>query len=119
MEPEPRCMEVKLISCKDLRAFNFFQKLTVYATVFIDSEDPKREMTEERRQRQRTLTHRESDDDGSNPDWNHNVRFDLGWFRTRHATPIMTISSSALSSATTASSSAIKSSASAACRSPV
>ncbi|KAK7377709.1 hypothetical protein VNO80_03140 [Phaseolus coccineus] len=79
MEPEPRCMEVKLISCKDLRAFNFFQKLTVYATVFIDSENSKREMTEERKQRQRTLTHRESDDDGSNPHWNHNVRFDLGW----------------------------------------
>ncbi|QCD97269.1 protein SRC2 homolog [Vigna unguiculata] len=78
MEPEQRSIEVKLISCKDLRAFNFFQKLTVYATVFIDSEDPKREMTEERRQRQRTLTHRESDGDGSNPEWNNYARFDLG-----------------------------------------
>ncbi|XP_014491167.1 protein SRC2 homolog [Vigna radiata var. radiata] len=79
MEPDQRCIEVKLISCKDLRAFNFFQKLTVYATVFVDSEDPKREMTEERKQRQRTLTHRENDGDGTNPEWNNYARFDLGW----------------------------------------
>ncbi|CAJ1792611.1 unnamed protein product [Sphenostylis stenocarpa] len=78
MEPQAKSMEVKLISCKNIRAFNFFQKLTLYATVFIDSEDPKREITEERKQRQRTLTDRDSESDGSNPEWNYLARFDLG-----------------------------------------
>ncbi|XP_061375705.1 protein SRC2-like [Gastrolobium bilobum] len=78
---EPRCIELKLISCKDLKAFNFFQKLTVYALVSIASNDPKRELSEEQKQQQRTQTDRDSDNDGdgSNPEWNHEARFDLGW----------------------------------------
>ncbi|TKY62950.1 hypothetical protein E2542_SST12815 [Spatholobus suberectus] len=79
MEPEPRCIELKLISCKGLTAFNFFQKLTLYALVFIASDDPKRDLTDEQRQRQRTLTDRDGDGDGGNPEWNHDARFDLGW----------------------------------------
>ncbi|XP_020219266.1 wiskott-Aldrich syndrome protein homolog [Cajanus cajan] len=79
MESEPRSIKVKLISCKDVRSFNFFQKLTLYATVFVESEDPKRDLTEEQKQRQRTLTHRDGDGDGSNPEWNHHARFHLAW----------------------------------------
>ncbi|XP_027351146.1 protein SRC2-like [Abrus precatorius] len=81
---EPRSsIELKLISCKDLRAFNFFQKLTVYALVFIASDDPTRDLTEEQKQQQKTQTDRESDDDGSNPEWNHEARFDLECFSQR------------------------------------
>ncbi|KAK7336201.1 hypothetical protein VNO77_16735 [Canavalia gladiata] len=82
MEPNSS-IELKLISCKNLRAFNFFQKLTAYALVFIESEDPKKDLTEEQKQQQRTKTDRESDDDGSNPEWNHEARFDLGFLSQR------------------------------------
>lgn len=82
MEPERRSIEVKLISCKDLKAFNFFQKLTLYAVVFIESNDPKRNLTEEQKQVQRTQTDRDGDD-GSNPEWNHNARFDLQWLNSQ------------------------------------
>ncbi|KAK7396015.1 hypothetical protein VNO78_16697 [Psophocarpus tetragonolobus] len=78
MEAE-QCIELKIISGKDITAFNFFQKLTLYVLVYIESEDPKRNLTEEQKQRQRTLTDRDVDGDGSNPGWNHNARFDLGW----------------------------------------
>lgn len=79
MEPETKCIELKLISCKDISAFNFFQKLTLYALVFIESEDPNTDLTAEQRQMQRTLTDRDPDGDGSNPEWNHHARFDLWW----------------------------------------
>ncbi|KAK7286498.1 hypothetical protein RJT34_21525 [Clitoria ternatea] len=83
MEPEPKSIEVKLISCKDIKTFNFFQKLTLYALVFIESEDPRRNLTEEQKQKQRTQTHIENDGDRTNPEWNHEARFDLGWLTKR------------------------------------
>ncbi|MED6120469.1 hypothetical protein PIB30_021138 [Stylosanthes scabra] len=72
-------IELKLISCNDLKAFNFFQKLTLYAVVWIESDDPKTELKEGQRQQQRTRTHREADGDGANPDWHHHAIFDLSW----------------------------------------
>ncbi|MED6165185.1 hypothetical protein PIB30_097219 [Stylosanthes scabra] len=77
-EGAPR-IELKLISCNDLKAFNFFQKLTLYAVVWIESGDPRTELKEGQRQQQRTRTHREADGDGANPDWHHDAIFDLSW----------------------------------------
>ncbi|XP_004493111.1 protein SRC2 homolog [Cicer arietinum] len=81
---ESRFIELKLISCKDIRAFNFFQKLTLYAQVSISTNDPTKQLTDEQKQRQRTPTHRDTDEDGSNPEWNHQTRFDLG-FLSNHS----------------------------------
>lgn len=80
---EPSYIELKLISCKDIKAFNFFQKLTVYALVSIASNDPTKQLTKKQKQQQRTPTDRDSDDDGSNPEWNHETRFDLGFLSHR------------------------------------
>lgn len=81
-------IELKLISCKDLRAFNFFQKLTLYALVSIESNDPTSQLTEEQKQQQRTPTYRDTagdGDGGNNPEWNHEVRFDLGFLSRRRS----------------------------------
>ncbi|KAL1314462.1 hypothetical protein HN51_041269 [Arachis hypogaea] len=72
-------MELKLISCNDLKAFNFFQKLTLYAVVWIESDDPNRTLKESQSQQQRTRTDREADGDGANPEWHHDAIFDLAW----------------------------------------
>ncbi|OMO98538.1 C2 calcium-dependent membrane targeting [Corchorus capsularis] len=68
---ESSFIEIKVISCKDLKAFNFFQKLSVYALVSIARDDDKKV---DEKQQQRTPTDREGD---GNPEWNHTVRFDL------------------------------------------
>lgn len=73
---EPSSIELKVLSCKALKTFNFFQKLTAYALVYIDSNDPKRELDEKQEQEQRTHTDRHGGDD---PEWNQEIKFDLGW----------------------------------------
>jgi hypothetical protein len=65
-------LELKVSSCKDLRAFNFFQKLSAYALVSIVSDDPNKKL--ERNQQQRTPADGEGD---GNPEWNQEMRFDL------------------------------------------
>ncbi|KAF3435338.1 hypothetical protein FNV43_RR22425 [Rhamnella rubrinervis] len=74
MEMESSYLQVKLISCKDLKAFNFFQKLSVYAVVSIASDDPSKKVQEKQVQSQRTPCDSEGD---GNPEWNHELRFDL------------------------------------------
>ncbi|XP_007032079.2 PREDICTED: uncharacterized protein LOC18601168 [Theobroma cacao] len=69
---ESSFIELKVISCKDLKAFNFFQKLSVYALVSIASDDDKKVV--EKQQRQRTPTDREGD---GNPEWNHTIRLEV------------------------------------------
>lgn len=77
---EPTSIELNLISCKDINAFNFFQKLTLYTLVSIDTNDPKTQLTPQQKQQQRTQTHRDPEDgDGTNPVWNHKAKFDLAW----------------------------------------
>ncbi|XVF13814.1 hypothetical protein REPUB_Repub09cG0000500 [Reevesia pubescens] len=68
---ESSSIELKVISGKDLKAFNFFQKLSVYALVSIASDDDKK--VDQRRQK-RTPTDREGD---GNPEWNHTIRFEV------------------------------------------
>ncbi|XP_057489356.1 protein SRC2 homolog [Actinidia eriantha] len=65
-------LELKLMNCKGLQAFNFFQKLSVYAVVsFISDVDPNKKMQQ---QQQRTPTDNQGDKD---PEWNHEMRFNL------------------------------------------
>jgi len=85
MEPNS-FIDLKIISCKDINAFNFFQKLTLYAQVSISTTNPKTKLTNEQKQQQRTPTHRDTDDDGTNPEWNHQTRFNLS-FLSNHPDP--------------------------------
>ncbi|KAK6259847.1 C2 domain - like 9 [Theobroma cacao] len=67
-------LELKVISCKDLKAFNFFQKLSVYSVVSIVNEQAKKKEEQHKRlQRQKTSIDR----GGKNPEWNHVFQFDL------------------------------------------
>ena len=66
-------LELKLMNCKGLQAFNFFQKLSVYAVVsFISDVDPNNKMQQQ--QQQRTPTDNQGDKD---PEWNHEMRFNI------------------------------------------
>ena len=70
-------MELKVISCKHLKAFNFFQKLVVYAVVSIISDESKNSNQKHQiqcLQRQKTPVDR---DGNGNPEWNHQLQFDL------------------------------------------
>ncbi|KDP23239.1 hypothetical protein JCGZ_23072 [Jatropha curcas] len=69
-------LELKLISCRDLKAFNLFQKLSVYAVVSIsnDSDEEKKKKQNREQQRQKTLI---DGGGGSNPEWNQVMQFDL------------------------------------------
>ncbi|KAG9447334.1 hypothetical protein H6P81_013462 [Aristolochia fimbriata] len=67
-----KTIDLKLISCKDLKAFNFFQKLSVYAVVALGTGDG--EKGNRKQQQQKTPIDREG---GRNPQWNHEFRFDL------------------------------------------
>ncbi|XP_021852260.1 protein SRC2 [Spinacia oleracea] len=67
-------LEMKVMWCKGLSAFNFFQKLTVYAAVSISTKKDSLELTQDQKQEQKTPV----DDDGDgNPEWNHPIKFDL------------------------------------------
>lgn len=72
MAEESSSIEIKLISGEDLRAFNFFQKLSIFALASIVSDDPGKKM--EKKHQQRTPTDREND---GFPEWNHEMRFSL------------------------------------------
>ncbi|XP_028761174.1 protein SRC2 homolog [Neltuma alba] len=69
-------IELKIISCKDLKNFNFFQKLTIYTLVYIHSIHPERKLDEKQAQEQKTHTDREGNE---NPEWNEVMKFYLGW----------------------------------------
>ncbi|TYH28761.1 hypothetical protein ES288_A02G169600v1 [Gossypium darwinii] len=71
MESTGGFIELRVISCKSLKAFNFFQKLSVCALVYIAGDDDKKT---DRKQLKRTPTDREGD---GNPEWNHTVRFEV------------------------------------------
>lgn len=70
MGSSPRSLDLRVMYCKDLKAFNFFQKLSVYAVVSLVSDNPSM-----MKQQQRTPTDTEGD---GNPEWNHQMRFNLG-----------------------------------------
>ncbi|EEF50148.1 protein SRC2 homolog [Ricinus communis] len=64
-------LELKLISCRDLRAFNLFQKLSVYAVVSSFNDELKKKDAEDR---QKTPVDTQG---GRHPEWNHSMHFDL------------------------------------------
>ncbi|XWS44581.1 hypothetical protein CRYUN_Cryun15aG0059100 [Craigia yunnanensis] len=69
-------LELKVISCRDLKAFNFFQKLSAYSVVSImimNEQAKKKEEQQKHLQRQKTSI----DKGGKNPEWNHVFQFDL------------------------------------------
>ncbi|XVF14617.1 hypothetical protein REPUB_Repub09cG0076600 [Reevesia pubescens] len=69
-------LELKVISCKDLKAFNFFQKLSAYSVVsimIVNEQAKKKEEQQKHLQRQKTSIHK----GGKNPEWNHVFQFDL------------------------------------------
>ncbi|XP_074294377.1 uncharacterized protein LOC141622230 [Silene latifolia] len=68
-------LEIKVMWCKGLTSFNFFQKLTIYTLVSIKCEDERIELTQEQKQEQKTATDEEND---GNPEWNHTLMFNLG-----------------------------------------
>lgn len=67
-------LEIKLLWCRGLTAFNFFQKLTVYVSGSIISEDERIKLTQEQKQEQKTPVDEEGD---GNPEWNYTMNFDL------------------------------------------
>ncbi|KAF8013297.1 hypothetical protein BT93_I1213 [Corymbia citriodora subsp. variegata] len=69
---ESKALIVKLLHGKDVRAFNFFQKLNVYARASLVSDDPSKKLGQS--QQQRTPTVKECDGD---PEWKHEMRLDL------------------------------------------
>lgn len=70
---EASSLELQILSCKELKQFNFFQKLAPYVVLYIDSD---RGVDRKQRQEQRTQADKEGDE---NPEWNQDMRFDLGW----------------------------------------
>ncbi|KAJ6764086.1 INGRESSION PROTEIN FIC1 [Salix purpurea] len=69
-------MEIKVMYCKDVSSFNFFQKLLVYVLVSIvrNDGDPDKKPLELQKQQRRTPTDKEAEGD---PEWNHPMHFDL------------------------------------------
>ncbi|XP_062155474.1 protein SRC2-like [Alnus glutinosa] len=67
-------LELKVISARDLKGFNFFQKLSVYAVVRLVNDEPKKKQEQRQLQRQKTPVDRIGD---RNPEWNHEMHFDL------------------------------------------
>ncbi|XP_010034494.2 protein SRC2 homolog [Eucalyptus grandis] len=75
MKMEYTSLELQVISCEDLRAFNFFQKLSVFVTVSIVAGDGRKKQPHPAFQ----LRHSTPTSKGGhrNPEWNHEVEFDL------------------------------------------
>ncbi|KAJ8900167.1 hypothetical protein K2173_024807 [Erythroxylum novogranatense] len=63
-------IELKVVSCKQVTACNFFQKLSIYVSVSIINDGNSKTND----QRQRISTDTEGD---GNPEWNQEMRFDL------------------------------------------
>ncbi|KAL3719607.1 hypothetical protein ACJRO7_004563 [Eucalyptus globulus] len=75
MKMEYTSLELQVISCEELRAFNFFQKLSVFVTVSIVAGDnPKKQLHPALQRCHRTPTSKGSH---RNPEWNHEVGLDL------------------------------------------
>lgn len=75
MKTEYTSLELRVISCQDLRAFNFFQRLSVFVRVsIVDGDGLRKRLHPDLQQRQRTPT---SKGGHRNPEWNHAVGFDL------------------------------------------
>ncbi|OAY52610.1 protein SRC2 homolog [Manihot esculenta] len=72
---DSKSLELKVMYCKDLKSFNFFQKLLVYALVKLESDDSDKKMKQN--QQHRTPTDAEGD---GNPEWNYEMQFDLSEF---------------------------------------
>ncbi|KAF9618089.1 hypothetical protein IFM89_000040 [Coptis chinensis] len=70
----PTSMEVKVMCCKDIKAFNFFQKLSIYSSVSIVSTRKETSKTQTPPQRHKTPIDREGKE---NPEWNHLIQLDL------------------------------------------
>ncbi|KAK8480848.1 hypothetical protein V6N13_126642 [Hibiscus sabdariffa] len=72
-------LELKLISCTNLKSFNFFRQLSVYSVVSMviinDNDKSKKKHHHQKKhlQRQKTSIQR----GGRNPEWNHLFQFDL------------------------------------------
>ncbi|GAV81914.1 C2 domain-containing protein/PPR domain-containing protein/PPR_2 domain-containing protein, partial [Cephalotus follicularis] len=74
IEMESSCnVEVKVMYAKDLKGFNFFHKLNVYALVFIVKDDTNGKRKLEQNQQQRTPADKDGD---GNPEWNYEMRFE-------------------------------------------
>ena len=69
-------MEIKVMYCKAVNSFNFFQKLLVYVLVSIvrNDGDPDKKPLKLQKQKRRTPTDKEAEGD---PEWNHPMHFDL------------------------------------------
>ncbi|KAM6593569.1 hypothetical protein CsatA_001272 [Cannabis sativa] len=70
MARESSSIELKLLYGEDIRAFNFFQKISIFVLGSIASDDSTKKVHNQ--QPQRTPTDREGD---SNPEWNHEMNF--------------------------------------------
>ncbi|KAF5208220.1 hypothetical protein FRX31_002195 [Thalictrum thalictroides] len=70
----PSSIEVKVISCKGLKAFNFFQKLSIYSTISILNTTEKDPTKQTRTQLQKTPIDKQGN---GNPEWNHQVQFNF------------------------------------------
>ncbi|KAG6670667.1 hypothetical protein I3843_Q046900 [Carya illinoinensis] len=72
-------MSLKVISARDLKCFNFFRKLYVYAVVSLRCDETKKKQEKKYLQRQKTLRQKtpvDREGDG-NPEWHHEMHFDL------------------------------------------
>ncbi|KAA8529961.1 hypothetical protein F0562_034435 [Nyssa sinensis] len=69
----PKQLQLKVISCKHLKAFNFFHKLSIFSVVSI-SFDPSTSNKDQRLLKQKTPVDTQGN---GNPEWNHDLHFDL------------------------------------------
>ena len=67
-------LQIKVMWCKGLTAFNFFQKMAVYAAVSITPRDRTLKLTQDEKQEQKTPVDQEGN---GNPEWNYTMKFDL------------------------------------------
>ncbi|KAM0954631.1 hypothetical protein ACFX13_023545 [Malus domestica] len=72
-------VEIKVVSCKDLKAFNFFQKLSVYALVSVQKDDNKQQVVVDQQKQMMNRTPTDKEGNG-NPEWNHEMRFEFDQF---------------------------------------
>lgn len=67
-------LEIKVMWCKGITAFNFFQKMAVYAAVSISPLDRTLKLAQDEKQEQKTPVDQEGN---GNPEWNYTMKFDL------------------------------------------
>lgn len=79
---EASTLELTVLSCQGLGAFNFFQKVSPYAAVSIVSDRPdSSDGGNWPSQRQKTPVDRAGN---RKPEWNHALTFDLGPYKSSH-----------------------------------